>query len=89
MIEISFTFGLAIYMIVWFLTLFMVLPFGARAAKAPEEGHAPSAPEKPRILIKLLITTIIAMGLWVVVWLIIQSGWFSFRDLARIDAGKG
>jgi len=37
----------------------------------------------------LLITTIIAMGLWVVVWLIIQSGWFSFRDLARIDAGKG
>ena len=81
--------GVVVYILLWWWVLFMVLPFGARAAKAPEEGHAPSAPEKPRILIKLLITSIIAMGLWVVVWLIIQSGWFSFRDLARIDAGKG
>lgn len=81
--------GVVVYILIWWWVLFMVLPFGARPAKAPEEGHAPSAPEKPRILIKLLITTIIAMGLWVVVWLIIQSGWFSFRDLARIDAGKG
>ena len=81
--------GVVVYVLLWWWVLFMVLPFGAKAAIAPEEGHAPSAPERPRLLMKLLITSILAMMLWVGVWLIIQSGWFSFRDLARIDAGKG
>lgn len=81
--------GVVVYILLWWWVFFMVLPFGAKAVTEPEEGHAPSAPERPRILIKLLITTLIAMGLWVVAWQIIQSGWFSFRDLARIDAGKG
>ena len=36
----------------------MVLPFG-QAPETMERGHTPSAPEKPRLLKKMLITSVI------------------------------
>ena len=38
----------------------MVLPFGAAPPDDVEPGMAPSAPAKPRIAIKLLVTTVLA-----------------------------
>lgn len=49
-----------IFVIVWWLVLFMALPFGAAAPKKPEKGHASSAPEVPHLRIKLVATTVIA-----------------------------
>jgi len=76
MIEISFTFGLAIYMIVWFLTLFMVLPFGVRTQAeegSVEEGSVESAPAMPRMAKKFLITTCVAVVLYLVVYWLLTS----------------
>ena len=36
--------GLMVYVILWFLVLFMVLPFGVKVPGEVEKGHAPSAP---------------------------------------------
>ena len=62
MIEISMIFGLAIYGIVWFLTLFIVLPFGVVAQNEADNdavpGSAESAPTNPRESAKEDFTTV-------------------------------
>ena len=62
--------GLAVYFIIWWLVLFMVLPFGVQARGDTSEGHDPGAPLKPRILKKMGATTLIAFGLWLIVYFI-------------------
>jgi len=60
----SFATGLIVFVIVWWLVLFMVLPWGIRREEAPEAGHEPGAPANPRIVLKLVITTLIAGVIW-------------------------
>ena len=67
-----FTTGLT-FVIVWWLVLFMVLPFGTAPAEDVQPGTARSAPAKPRILIKLLVTTLLAMVLTAVAVWVVQS----------------
>ena len=57
--------GAATYLLLWFLVLLLVLPWGVKVTEEPEEGHATSAPVDPRIGLKILITTVIAALLWV------------------------
>jgi len=72
--------GIVVYILLWWWVLFMVLPFGAKAPETIEKGHAPSAPEKPRLLKKMLITSVVAAVLWFGVDAIISSGIFTFRE---------
>ncbi len=71
-----------VFAIVWWLVLFMVLPFGAHPQDDPVPGSAPSAPEKPRLGIKFLITTGIAVILTAGIAWVIQSGLISLRPPA-------
>ncbi len=67
MITIGAIFGLAIYGIIWFLTLFMVLPFGVRTQDDVgdvEPGSVASAPEQPHMLKRLAATTLISAVLY-------------------------
>ena len=52
--------SLVVFVIAWWLIFFMTLPFGARPPEKPEEGHAASAPERPRLLLKAAVTTVLA-----------------------------
>ena len=72
--------GIVVYILLWWWVLFMVLPFGAKAPETIEKGHAPSAPEKPPLLKKMLITSVVAAVLWFGVDAIISSGIFTFRE---------
>ncbi len=71
--------GILVYVIVWWLVLFTVLPWGHRNQVDPEPGTPESAPEKPRIWLKFLITTLIASLLWVIIWQVIEHDPFDFR----------
>ena len=51
----------------------MALPFGAKAPDAIETGHATSAPAKPMLLRKAVITTVIAGFLFMVIRWVIAS----------------
>jgi predicted secreted protein len=54
---------IAIYFIVWWITLFCILPLGVRTqAEAGDivPGSAPSAPVAPQLLKKAGLTTIVA-----------------------------
>jgi len=67
------------FVIIWWLVLFMVLPFGASPPDEIEPGHARSAPARPRMLIKILITTALAACLTVAVSWFVQSGYIQIR----------
>jgi predicted secreted protein len=68
-----------VFVIVWWLVLFMVLPFGAQPPDEVEPGHAPSAPARPRIGLKFLITTGIALAVTAAVVWIVESGLITLR----------
>jgi predicted secreted protein len=74
--------GLATYAIIWWLVIFMVLPWGNRALDEADvaRGHAHGAPRKPRLGIKLAATTVIAGILWAIADLIVVQGWISLRN---------
>ncbi|MCA8932129.1 MAG: DUF1467 family protein, partial [Rhodospirillaceae bacterium] len=46
-------------------------------------GHAESAPARPRLRLKFLITTGIAAVIWLAIYWTEQSGLISFREMAR------
>ena len=69
----------------WFLTLFMVLPFGVQSDMNVLDGNDPGAPAKHRILFKMGINTIIATALWLVVFVIDVYDIISIQDLTPSD----
>lgn len=75
--------GIAVYFVTWFLTLFVVLPWGVRRPDNPEPGHADGAPDRPRLALKFAVTTVLAGVFWLAIYLIAESGLISFRDMAR------
>ena len=57
------TTAIAIYFLIWWITLFAVLPFGIRSQHEGEEiaeGTDPGAPIMARIGMKLVWTTVVA-----------------------------
>lgn len=55
----------------WIFTIFIALPIGINIPKTPKIGHADSAPIKPRMGLKLLITFLISIVLTLIYWYII------------------
>jgi predicted secreted protein len=74
--------GIAIYFVLWWLVLFTVLPWGAAPPEEVEPGMAPSAPARPRIALKLLVTTVIAVLLTALIVWLIDSGMITLRPPA-------
>jgi len=71
----------ATYFVVWWITLFMVLPFGVKnsgeAGTKVAEGHDTGAPVATMWLIKILINTVLAAVVTAgIVW-IVHSGMFA------------
>jgi predicted secreted protein len=59
--------ALAIYFLIWWLSLFIVLPFGGHSQEQGGEipaGTDPGAPAFPKIAAKLLWTTVVATVLF-------------------------
>jgi predicted secreted protein len=72
--------GVLVYCMIWVVVLLTVLPWGVRPPDAPGAGHEPGAPERPMLVKKFVVTTLIAAALWGVIYLVIDQGWISFRD---------
>ncbi len=64
---------IAIYFLIWWVTLFAVLPFGVKSQNESDgfvEGTDPGAPVMARVWSKLIWTTIVASAIFGVVFLI-------------------
>jgi predicted secreted protein len=68
-----------VFAIVWWLILFMVLPFGAAPPDEVEPGMATSAPAKPRMALKLAITTVLAALVTALILWLMNSGLIHLR----------
>ncbi len=78
----STTGSIAIYVIIWWLVLFVVLPLGAKQKIDPAdvaEGQDPGAPAKPMMAMKVLLTTAISMVVFAIFYFAYTSGWISLR----------
>ena len=77
--------GIAIYFIIWWLSLFMVLPWGSRSfheeGMAVEPGHDAGAPVRTRLVIKFAITTVVATVLFGIVYWLAVARPISLNDL--------
>jgi predicted secreted protein len=73
----------AIFLLIWFVVLFAVLPWGIRHSSEPEPGHDPGAPMNPNLGRKALITTAISLLLWGVYFYVTQILGYSLLSLSQ------
>ena len=76
--------GFVLFAVIWFMVFFIVLPL--RLKTQGEDGHVvpgthSSAPADPQLWRRARLTTIWAVGLWIVIGGTILSGLISVRDL--------
>jgi predicted secreted protein len=80
--------ALALYLLFWTFTLFLVLPFGVRTSE--EEGadlvpgQAPSAPHRLSMPRKLIWTTLLSALFFGLFWLNWELGWISRADFLAL-----
>ncbi len=72
--------GILVYVMIWWVVIFAVLPWGVRVPETHEPGHATSAPERPMLRRKAAITTAISAVIWLGVYLIVESGLVTLRE---------
>jgi len=77
----------AIYFVLWWIVLFLTLPFGVRSQHedgvgAP--GTDPGAPIKTLMGQKLIWTTIISTVIFAIAWLAYNAGYLSIDRLAKL-----
>lgn len=75
--------GLVAYLILWWLVLFVVLPFGVitqgESGEGVEPGTPESAPARSRIGLKLAITTSMTFIPWGILYIIVKYELISIR----------
>ena len=77
----SLSLSISLYIMIWWMTLFAVLPFGVRTQGEAGEvvpGTPASAPVKPRIVKAFLINTVVATLVFALVWATLNYDWLGF-----------
>ncbi len=73
--------GAVLYLLVWWVSLFAVLPIGTQpVAEADPEGGWRGTPKAPQLWRKVALTTLVAAVVWGLLYGIITSDWLSFRS---------
>lgn len=73
--------GSLVFIVLWWLIIFMVLPFGVRPSTEVEmePGQEPGAPHKPMLWRKVVICTAITAVVWLILYFINDAGLITFR----------
>jgi predicted secreted protein len=70
--------GTMVFFVIWWIVLFMVLPFGVRMDENPTKGFASSAPKNPNLKRKFIITTILAALVWGLIQIVMVNHLVTF-----------
>jgi predicted secreted protein len=76
--------GIAIYFLIWWLTLFAVLPWGVRSQHEGGDfapGTDPGAPVIPRLWLKLLWTTLVSAVIFAILYFVYTSKLVTLEDM--------
>lgn len=78
---------IAVYFVVWWTLLFAVLPFGVRTQEEEGEvvfGSSPSAPARPQLVKKAIVTSIVSAIAVFLLWASIEYLGLSFEGIADL-----
>lgn len=75
--------GLILYAMIYWLAIFIVLPFGIKTPETVEEGHATGAPSHPNMKRKFIITAIVTAVIWLGIFLAIKFDVIDFYAIAQ------
>ncbi len=79
---------IAIYVLIWWVTFFAVLPFGVRSQHESGdfvEGTDPGAPAIHRVWIKVLYTTVISAAIFGALYVVYVNDLLPLEFLKRIS----
>ena len=83
----SITGSIVVYVIIWWIVFFSVLPVGIKHNNKPFEnnldGIDPGAPKNPNILKKFLFTTLITTVIFVGIYYIVSNDYFNLREFIK------
>lgn len=74
--------GIMIYVLAWWMMFFCILPLNIQSIIKPTDGSMPGAPMNPDLKRKVILTTLVSIGVWIVIYLLIKADLISFRDIA-------
>ena len=63
-----------IYFLIWWMTLFTVLPLGIKRHEEPGKGFDAGAPARPNLGKKLLLNTVLAGVILAVIEVLVKTG---------------
>ncbi len=79
--------SIIVYVLIWWIIFFSVLPVGIRSNKEPFrdkiEGIDPGAPKNPKILKKFCITTIITTIIFIVIYYLVKVNLINLREFLQ------
>ncbi len=75
--------GIILYVMIFWLLIFMVLPWGNKVDETVETGNSTGAPANPRIKQKFMITAGLSVVVWVIVFSLIHFQVIDFYAIAK------
>lgn len=76
----SFWYALFIYLLIWWVTLFMILPLGVERHDEPGKGYDSGAPKSADIKKKLLLNTLVSAIIMAVIWVLVEIDVIRWRE---------
>ena len=83
----SISTGFAIYFVIWWIALFLTLPFGVRSQHEDGEGSPgsdPGAPITTHMGVKLIWTTVISAVIFAMALFAYNAGYLSVERLSKL-----
>ena len=83
----SLSTAFAIYFVIWWITLFLTLPFGVRSQHEDGEGAPgtdPGAPIMARMGRKLIWPTVISAAIFALAMLAYNAGYLNIERLSKL-----
>lgn len=77
----SITGSLVVFVCLWWIVFFAMLPIDVNREKKDNiEGVDPGAPENPKILKKIVLSTAITSIIFIIVYLLVKYEYFNLRN---------
>ena len=85
----SWATGVMVYLVIWWTVLFAVLPLGVKRVENPGRGQEVGSPERPQLVRKAIITSIVGGGVCILFSLLPVPYIFSFRVSSAPPTKRG
>ena len=78
----SITGSLIIYVLIWWIVFFAILPIDVNREKKDNiKGIDPGAPENPKIIKKFAYSTLITSIIFIIIYLLVKYEYLNIRNL--------